>query len=445
MFVFLFLGLHLLILSQFQFTAWPEMVSFPYLINHGFVIYRDMAHAYPPFLVSVLAVLYKIFGYKILVLQIFGWGFILTSDILIFLIVKKLTRKLNFALYSLIFYVFAQPILEGNMVWPDLAMVPFLLLTFLLLSRRKYLFAGIAVGLACLTKQTGSLYVVLGVLYIVYSEKNLRSVVAFLAPSIVMFVLLLFRLLTNGALEDFLNWVIIYPSRYWTKFPGYVQLNLSLRENLNLLVLFLPLSYLIFSAKRKIFVDKYFLLLFIFLICGVIGVYPRFSFFHFQPALAFLVILCVYLFSKTKLKIYFLFLIPIFVLIVNFKSLELKGNRFWESSDLVLAKTIQNETPSGKPIYLLGLNSSLYAFSDRLPNKPWLDNFGWYLEIPGVQEKVIKGFEKNPPSVIFWLRPEGGNWYDIGTYQPKRISDWIEKNYNMKKEIQKGVWEWVKK
>src|SRR6266404_752935 len=144
----LLLGLHIFILFVLQFTAWPEMVSFPYLINHGFVTYKDMVHAYPPLLVNVLAFLYKLFGYKVIVLKMFGWTTILASDVLIFLIIQKQTKKNNLALIGLSVYIFLQPILEGNMVWPDLFIVPFLLLTFLLFLKKKYLIAGIAIGLA---------------------------------------------------------------------------------------------------------------------------------------------------------------------------------------------------------------------------------------------------------------------------------------------------------
>ncbi len=181
------------------------------------------------------------------------------------------------------------------------------------------------------------------------------------------------------------------------------------------------------------------------MVCGILGVYPRFSFFHLQPALAFLVILAIYLINRTKLNPSYLLFIPLLILVLNFRNLQFGGVRFWSQEDLVLAKQIESDSSKDKPVYLLGLNSNLYTFSGRLPNKPWVDNFGWYLEIAGQQENVIKGLESNQPSSIFWRTPDAGNWYDIGTYQPKMITDWIQKNYKKKIEIQKGIWEWVRK
>ncbi len=440
------LGLHLLILSQLQFTAWPEMVSFPYLINHGFITYKDMVHAYPPLLVNTLAVLFRIFGYKLIVLKTFGWTTILISDLLVFLIIQNLTKKQILALLGLLVYVILQPVLEGNMVWPDLFIVPFLLLMFLFLIKKKYFFAGIAIGLAILTKQTGVFFLGLGGIYILFQERKVKYLINYILGISLLILPFLFTLFYQNSFQEFWKWTILYPGKYWTKFPGYVQLSLSLRQNLSLLILFLPLIYLIFKSKRKVFRDKYFLLSFGFLVCGIIGIYPRFSFFHFQSALAFLVILYLYLLQNCNKKILYLFVAtPFFILIINFKSFQFGKPRFWTGSDINLAENIQSETPSNQPIYLLGLNSNLYAFSNRLPNIPWLDNFGWYLEIEGVQRNVLNSFKNNPPSTIFWVTPGRGNWYDIGVYQPKIITEYIVNNYTKTKEIQKGIWEWKRK
>src|SRR5258708_4303744 len=397
-YLFLLLVFHLLILSRLQFSAWPEMVSFPYLINHGFVTYRDMVYAYPAILISTLSVLYKIFGYKILVLKIVGWSSILVSDLLIFQIILKITKKQNTALFGVLIYVILQPILEGNMVWPDLFIVPFLLLTFLLLIHKKYFWSGVAIGLAFLTKQTAALYIVLGISYIALTERNLRKIINFTIGGLVVGIPFLLNLISQKSLVDFVNWTIVYPSKYWTKFPGYVQLSPTLRENLILLTLIAPFAFLILKASRKIFADKNFLILFGFLICGIVGVYPRFSFFHFQGALAFLIILYLYL-VKNK----YILLIPVFlILIFQHNQINLKGDRFWSQSDLDLAQIIENDSIINKPIYLLGVPSQYYVFANRLPNTPWLDGFGWYLEIPGIQEKIIKDFDQNQPSTIFW-------------------------------------------
>lgn len=436
---------HIFLLSILQFTAWPEMINFPYLINHGFTAYKDMVLAYPPLLVNILALLYKVFGYNVWVLKMFGLTTFLVSDVLIYLILNKLIKKNNIAIVGVFIYAILQSVLDGNMVWPDLILIPFVLTGLLLILNKKYFLSGVALALAVLVKQTGIFYLGFAGIYIFFLDKKVRDAFNFIFGSLIVFALLLFNLISNNSFLDFMNWVIIYPSKYWTKFPGYIQLRPSLREDLVLFVLFIPILVLAIKLRKKITIDKYFLILMGFLICGVIGVYPRFSFFHFQPALSILVVIYVYLFSKTKTKVYFLLLIPFVVLVSNFKNLQYESVRFWNNGDLFLAKQIERETKKGAPIYLLGLNSNLYAFSDRFPNKPWVDNFGWYLEIAGVQESVVRSFESDPPQAVYWRTADSGNWYDIGAYQPKMITDWILKNYKKKIEIQKGIWEWVRK
>lgn len=409
-----------------------------------------MVHAYPSLLINLLAFLYNLFGYKLIVLKLFGWTLFLINDLLLFSIIKKVTDKINPALLGVALYILVQPVLDGNMVWPDLVLItPILFATWSLLNK-KYLFAGIFLGLALLVKQTAVFYIAGSCFYILLLEKNkIINLVKIIFGVLVLSLPFISNLFFQHSFLDFINWTIIYPSKYWTKFPGYVELSPTLKENAILLVLFLPLAFLILKANKKIFTDKPFLLLFGFLLCGMLGVYPRFSFFHFQPALVFLVILLTVVFQYVDIKESFLtpFYIALVILIVVLmhNSIVIGGDRFWDKSDLNLAKVIQDKTPSGKPTYLLGFNSNLYAFAGRLPNKPWADNFGWYLEIPGVQEEIVKSLSKDMPSAIFWRTPDPGNWYDLGAYQPQLITNWIKTNYNRVAEVQPGIWEWTQK
>jgi hypothetical protein len=102
---------------------------------------------------------------------------------------------------------------------------------------------------------------------------------------------------------------------------------------------------------------------------------------------------------------------------------------------MVFAKKISEVSKKEDKIFLLGLPSSLYTLSDRLPAKPWIDNFGWYFEIPGVQEEMLARWKNNMPKSIFWQTPQEGNWYDLGVYQPKLVTEFITKNYNKDGEV----------
>ena len=108
--VIFLLVIHLFILFNLQFTAWPEMFSYPYLLNNSFKLYQDIALPYQPLLVLILSVVYKIFGFNLLTLQLFTWTTILISDFLIFFISRKIIGKKALSLVPLSLYIFVQEI-----------------------------------------------------------------------------------------------------------------------------------------------------------------------------------------------------------------------------------------------------------------------------------------------------------------------------------------------
>src|SRR5688572_5442975 len=224
------LGTHLFLLLNLQFTAWPEMSSFPYLFSKGFTIYKDYVHPYPPLLTLILAGVYKIFGYKLLVLKIFTWIMILSNDILIFLITKEISKSEKFAILSLFFYVLTQPFLDGNMLWFDPALTtPILLSTFFGLrffenkskGNINLLLTGTFLATAILIKQTAAIFI-LGFVFLNFIFRNsIKNLFVFLTPLIALIGVFFIWLTKTKSLTDFINWNFIYPATYWTKYPTY--------------------------------------------------------------------------------------------------------------------------------------------------------------------------------------------------------------------------------
>jgi len=129
------LGVHLFLLTQLMFTAWPEMTLWPYLMNSGWLPYTDIAIAHTPLLLVKLLLFYKIFGVGILQLKIFTWITILLSDVLIFLIAKKLWN-LKVAFVSLIASIILSIFYDGNGLWFDLFLVPMILGSYYFLKQK---------------------------------------------------------------------------------------------------------------------------------------------------------------------------------------------------------------------------------------------------------------------------------------------------------------------
>ena len=419
--ILILLGIHLFLLINLKFTVWPEMLSYPYLRNNGYLLYKDMIHPYPPVLAMALSIVYKLFGYKLIALKVFTWLIILANDILIFLISKKLTKSFKFSVLSLAFYVTIQPFLEGNQLWFDLAIVPTVLFSTYYLLQKKYFWSGLFLGAAILTKQTAGLYLIFGMAYIACKEKNFKKVLEFVIGPIILFAILIVRLITEGAILGFFNWTLIYPLTLFSKFQGYVQMALSGHQWLILVLLVIPVIPVLFIRK--------FSLITFYLLLSFIMIYPRFSFFHFQPGLAFIAIFYGVFLSRVRFfyMLHATYYILLFVLICLpvLKTDWQKEARFWGNEEIKTAGIISQKTNPKDLIYLLGPQSGLYVFSGRLPPKPWTDNYVWYLEIPGIQEGIIKMWKENKPEIVFTNNIQAGNWYDLGTYRPQKIVDWI--------------------
>lgn len=457
--IFLLLSLHLYLLLNLQFTAWPEMFAYPYLKNNGFFLYKDIIHPYPPFLSVILAYIYKIAGFKVEILQVITWSIILLSDFFVYFNSLKLTKSKKIALATLLFYVILQPFLDGNMLWFDIAIVlPMLVGTYLTLDwiergdvGYNILLAGLFLGASSLIKQTTGIFVVLFLAVLFMSKAGKQVIFKFIAGASIIWLIFVARVFQEGQIVNFWNWTIYYPLFQWKNFPGYVQMSPTLRQILVLIILLLPVLFFLI-VKIKETQRKNFQLLLIFLLASLIAIYPRFSFFHFQAALAVCVLLYGYMIknlSQNKIikvalcVVFFSILIPI-IYKPAFQFNWQKQIRFYGNDEKNLTSLINSEIKGSKSIYLLGIPAQYYVMTNTLPPKPWTDNFGWYLEIPGVQEEVIDRWSNNPPDFIFWQTPQKGNWFDPGVYQPKKIADWIKANYTKKKETTNYVTVWEK-
>ena len=129
--VFLITGLfiHLFLLANLRFEAWPEIIIYPWLMDHGFKLYKDIINPYLPGLTWFLYFFFRLFGFTLLNWQLLTWGIILLTDALVYFIARRKYGSTP-ALVGLIFFIIFQPLLDGNGLWFDLATTPLLLLAF---------------------------------------------------------------------------------------------------------------------------------------------------------------------------------------------------------------------------------------------------------------------------------------------------------------------------
>ncbi len=437
---------HILILSRMTFTAWPEMLSYPYLFLNGFIFYKDFIMPYPPLLPLVLSGIYSLFGVTPEVLKITTWVLILSTDVLLFLIIRKVLKSGILALPFLAIYILLQSFFDGNMLWFDFAIVLPLLASFYFALKKNLFWAGVFIGLAVLVKQTAGVYLPGFLLGLVLIRVGKRDLAAFAGGLFITGLFLAAYLVATGGFLNFWNWVIVYPLTEWSKFPGYVDFAVPKKYILALILLLSPLSFIVLNFK--ILKEKLFLVSLVFLVASLIAVYPRFSFFHLQPAVAFAVIafavLSAHLPKKLKIIQMFLILFSVaFILKIIYPVNFGEPYRFYGEKERRLSGEISDL--GEQKILLLGVDSSLYVFSKTLPPKNWSDNYGWYLEIPGVQDWVLEGIRTDNPSKIIWREAVFGPWYKPGVYQPEKIVNYLKTHYDKEREIESGINIWTKR
>jgi hypothetical protein len=183
---------------------------------------------------------------------------------------------------------------------------------------------------------------------------------------------------------------------------------------------------------------------------SVIAVYPRFSFFHFQPALALSIVALTIGISGLKSRQFMLVymctaIVSLYIVRPYLFASNINETRFFASSDFALSSTIQSIIPAQSSVYYLNIPSQQYVLTDTVPPHPWLDNYGWYFEMPEVESHTLTLWNQNPPQYIVWKEKNDGNWYDIGVYEPKSIVNWIQNNYVQELNIGDRTWIWKRK
>ena len=377
------LFIHLLLLVVTRFTAWPEMLFWPYLILKGWLPYRDIGIAHSPLLVLALTGFYKISGVGILQQQVFSRGLALLTDVVIFFVLKRLFNPKT-ALLALFFYIFFQVYYDGNGIWFDHALTIFPIAIFYFLTSKNYFLVGIFWALAFFTKQT-AFWFLLPILLA-------RPGRAFIKGVLFVTGLFFLVLLVGGFQNDYLDWTIGFGVGTLPGLAGKLSSLSLLFASLFPYIIFLPL----FLKKEK----QAFSLL-IWSIVAAMGTLPRFELFHFQPALPFLS-LAFALSLKKPTWLTFLIILTTSVLVGRGLAKNLfKQVRFQEDRDKEVVKVVGDLTESGEFIFVTNYWDNLYPLTGTLPaTHPFIPQLTQYLSQPGFEDENVTDLTTNPPKVV---------------------------------------------
>ena len=456
MLLLILLIIHLSLLVNTRFTLWPEMVVYPYLLNNGFLLYKDIINPYPPLLIGFLSVFSKIVGYKVLPFQVLTWLIILVIDISIFFVTQKLFKKSSQAFFSTLFFVILSIPFLINGLWFDLVQTPLIIFAFYFfyqyLSKKKskqLFFSFFLLTIAFFIKQQ-ILWIIaffLIIMFIKFGSKTKNILLKnfyILLPFLILLVLQIIFFSSTGLLGDFFYWTLYFPFFKASQIPGYVLLPTikQLIVIFGLLFFFVPV-FLIKKRIRPIILIGTVLTLF---------AYPRFDYFHLIPSLSILSIASyenLKLFASFKNKAVLISLIGLLILTVftlkYFSKNWTQEVRFFERDIMTTSLFINKITNSDEPIYIQNGPDQILPLATRLPLKPWADEFPWYLEIPKVQDRIIDGLKVQHPRFILFKPYESGSQYQIGAYRPKKLADYIDQNYQDFVQINHSFWLKIKK
>ena len=436
------LGIHLWYLTHTTFVDWPEMVLYPWFLSQGMVYYRDIVLAYVPGAYYLLHALYSVIGYSAQSEQVLAYGFILLTDLLVYVTARKLTRSMLPSLFALFFFILWQPIFSGNTIWYETILAPIYLVAYLLVlvygkkpTLKSVTPIGLVLAAATLIKQTAAWPLLAVCLFIWLSGKNKKQ--GFVHAVAIGLIAVAFQLISwgyfvlQGAGREYLFWVF--------GFIGNLSQSASMsalappRSDITLILpAVIPLFLLIFLRPKK---ESWLLILFT--VSVFLAGLPRWGLHRLQPMLAFIAV------GAGMAGSMFLMQKRHAVLGVALLCLLAAGS--WRSYRVfVTLRDPMQPTFFGKdyehllrflnanapgPLYVLGNYDYVYFGRNEKPTVlPWVPLFPWNGKVPGIEARLITSIEESkvPYILVVPFHPKSG-YYD--GYAPEELFLYVRAKY----------------
>ena len=439
-----------------QHTAWIEILLYPYLMNNGFILYKDLVVQYNPLMLWFLQIMGSFFGYSPNISLLLTLILALINCTLIYLISKKLWNSKVIAVISVLIFSLWFTYFEGNGLWFELFQTPFILGSFYfsyryILNTKKvsYLLLGsILLAVSFFIKQSALWLILVLVGWLFYTFKKSWAKLTgglsiLIIPFTALFILTSLVASLGNYLFDYWKWAYSFT---FLQFPlshghrDYPTISQVTKLTIPLAIL-LPVIIEIYRKNKKA------IFMFLFLIASGMSVFPRWELFHLQPFLAIMsVISAPFAASWAKRvalnkKMLIALVIIIWALVVGRQIVRFwdKPVRFLEPEIYQIAEKILEK--EYKNFYAFNAPDQLYILTGTLPPvKPYVQNFAWLLEGNNLQEKIVISLDNQRPQFIIFSPFSGKGGYQIGDYRPKLIGDYIDQNYSLKEKLTENIW-----
>jgi hypothetical protein len=405
-----------LVFSKIQYTYWPELQLWPYLMKEGHLLYKDIAFEKTPLLAYLLLVWTSLFGNTIGSIKVLTWIIIGITGYVVYLYGKRVFKSTNQALWAVFLYVLLAAALDGNGLWFDLLIGPLMMASHMSLMSSRIMMASALFGLALTTKQTAIVYIfpLAVAIYKLPKYKLGVSLKKFMLSLLVIGSIPILYFTYLGVVDEMFVWLVEFAptlSKLSAQNPSF--------SYFILIVLIILLYVLLWKNYRMISLMG---------IISLVFLFPRFEVFHFQPTIPFLSIAIVAV-AKTKSNLGKA--LVVLILIFSLKKISVnfgQADRFYDQSTLDVSVWIKINSSAREKIYIYDAWDSIYALSGTLPAiSPWVHYLPWYLEFPGVRDSIIQDLKETRPKYIITQR------YDEKA--DNTVEQFIIDNYRMVRRI----------
>jgi hypothetical protein len=299
------------------------------------------------------------------------------------------------------------------------------LLLFWAIMSKKYGWAGIFWALGFLTKQTGFWFIFPAGIFLL--GNLVKAGGKFIKGALGVFAFTIVILSLAGILSDFVFWALKFGIGILPGATGQVQLPQA-REIFSVLFPFSLLLVALYADWKR------YLVLVLWAVFGILGVFPRWELFHFQPGLPYLAFAVSIFFLERKhlgkiaSVIIFIYLVYFGYQFSQFVSREYhKPDTFIEPSVIETAEFVKANTRPGEKIFVLNSWDNFYSLADRLPSsKPWYPQLSWYFSVSGVEQNIIDDLTLDPPSLIV-MSPYTNE--GLSSFKPEKLTNYILRYY----------------
>ena len=430
---------HTYILAKLRFFPYPELFIYSYLTDKGMVPYKQILDQHFPGAMVFPMNLSSLGIDTPSEARIIHLGLVIVSQLLLFIVARKLFGSEKKAILANLLYLLWQPFYEGHVMWIDSFMPPLLLFAlYLSLSKstkRNIFFSGLILSVSLLFKQVIAPLVIALSIYYLVKLRSIKKIFPFFLGVIIPQLFLVFWIIETDILYDFIYWTFTFNmttfSEMGRKLPDFPGL---LKTMPVFAVGFLSFLYYYYK-KQKVYNT---LLLGIFFLGGLAFSYARFDFIHLQPALPFAIIFITMIFvaipNHFRKPVLFLYLLTSLYLIMPNIRYNLGNDiHFFGEREEKLILLIEEYVEPGNSVFALGTTPHLYYLTNTMPpGNIFVFQFPWFMVV--AEDRIFQGIISDPPKVVVRDLSATTSGMNLVSYMPK-ISEHIDVNYKVVKTV----------